>query len=226
MSNTNANFPAAKPDWMSMEWYAFFLALFNRTGGAGSPIDINSLQKQDEISQDVPPQNAATIAALQGVNDLWAEQRAPENLTDIRNRLVDLESTLQAYPDLGPIAQKLNDLEGWLADIKLPASVVIEQWNTPSFLNSWINYGSTRNPVGYFKDPFGIVHLRGVAKSGTIGTAIFNLPAGYRPTNQEVFPVVSNGTFGYCDVFSSGDVVASSGTNLAFALDGMTFRAA
>jgi hypothetical protein len=102
---------------MPPEWYAFFMALFSRTGGPGSPIDILTLQKQDEISQDVPPQNAATMSALRGVEELWSEQRAPENLSAILSRLADLENALQAYPDLGSIAQRLNDLESLLIDL-------------------------------------------------------------------------------------------------------------
>lgn len=118
MSNTNANLPAAKPDWMSMEWYAFFLALFNRTGGPGSPIDINSLQKQAEISQDVPPPNAATMAALQGVQDLWSEQRAPENLSQILARLDALESSIPTQVDLTQLTRRVEEREAEDIDLQ------------------------------------------------------------------------------------------------------------
>lgn len=124
MSNTNANLPRPDspimlPDGrMSPEWWSFFLALFNRTGGAGSPIDINSLHKQDEISQDVPPQNAATMAALQGVQDLWSEQRAPENLSQILARLDALESSIPTQADLMQLMRRIDEREAEDIDLQ------------------------------------------------------------------------------------------------------------
>ncbi|CAJ0899785.1 hypothetical protein R6138_04373 [Ralstonia thomasii] len=230
MSNTNANLP--RPDspimlpdgHMSPEWWSFFLALFNRTGGHGSPIDINSLQKQDEISQDVQPQNAATMAALQGVSDLWAEALPPENLTDIRARLPALEEVTPTGLDVGPVLQRLNDLEAMQADYRLPVTPVLEQWNAPTLTNTWANLAGF-NPAGYWKDPLGIVHLRGVIASGTINTAAFTLPAGYRPANTERFVAISNDAIGRLEVSSAGIVTPVIGSNVYFALDGMTFRA-
>lgn len=210
---------------MSPEWWSFFLALFNRTGGAGSPIDINSLQKQDEISQDVPPQNAATMLALQGVNDLWSEQRAFDNTSEIHARLSELASALNLNVDVQSLLQKLNDLESMMADYRAPSPAIIEQWNTPTLLNSWVAYGSPYNPPGYWKDQNSVVHLRGQLRSGTMGAAIFNLPLGYRPFAQETIPIVSNGAFGNVNITTSGDVQASAGSNAAFSLDGITFRA-
>lgn len=119
MSNTNGNLPRPDspimlPDGrMSPEWWAFFLAIFNRTGGPGSPIGINSLKKQDEISQDVPPQNAATMMALQGVNDLWSEQAPTVNLSAIYSRLDALEHAIQHSADLSRIMTRLEELEGF-----------------------------------------------------------------------------------------------------------------
>lgn len=117
MSNTNGNLPRPDspimlPDGrMSPEWWAFFLAIFNRTGGPGSPININSLQKQDEISQDVPPQNAATMMALQGVNDLWSEQLPRENLSSIYSRLDALETLIQPSNDIAVMLRRVEELE-------------------------------------------------------------------------------------------------------------------
>lgn len=226
LSQTTANFPSSRPDWMPPEWYAFFMALFSRTGGPGSPIDILTLQKQDEISQDVPPQNAATMAALQGVNDLWAEQRAPENLSEIRSRLDALESAEFPRVDLSDIRRKLDEIEAMLADFRLPTSPVLEQWNAPTLTNSWLNYGTPFNPTGYWRDPNGVVHLRGVIKSGTIGSSALTLPAGYRPANSEIFVAISNGAIGRAVVDASGGVTPDIGSNVYFSLDGMTFRAA
>ena len=91
------------------------------------------------------------------------------------------------------------------------------------FLNSWVYFGSGQSPA-YHKDPFNRVYLTGVAKSGTVGQPIFNLPAGNRPTADLVFAVVSNGALGVCTVKATGDVVATSGSNVSFNLDGISFR--
>lgn len=247
---------ATMPNWASapldeagrwtIEWQMFLQAIFNRTGGAGSPIDINTLQQQDEISQDVPPQNAATMSALRGVEELWSEQRVPENMSAVYARLSDLEAIIQTGIDLGPVFQKLSDLEAAIqigvdlgpvfqrlsdleaaqADYRLPPTQINEQWNAPVFANAWANLAAPNNPAGYWKDSFGVVHLRGGIQSGTINTAAFTLPIGYRPNNTEVFAVTSNGAFGSVSVSSAGAVTPTVGSNVSVYLDGLTFRAA
>lgn len=105
-----------------------------------------------------------------------------------------------------------------------------EDWIAPSLLNSWVNWASGTQ-AGYFKDAFGIVHLRGLVKDGTIGQAIFQLPVGYRPAAYvEVHAVSShdgaNELSGRCDIELGGNVIAQTGGNYYFSLDGITFRIA
>ena len=97
-------------------------------------------------------------------------------------------------------------------------------WIAPTFLNSWVNFGGSDEVAGYYQDALGTVHLRGVVKTGTIGTVIFQLPTGYRPDSTIIFPVASNGAFGYCTIDSSGNVTASGGNNTSFSLNGISFR--
>ncbi|MGH7744181.1 MAG: hypothetical protein ACREQ5_05090 [Candidatus Dormibacteria bacterium] len=99
-----------------------------------------------------------------------------------------------------------------------------EAATTPTFLNSWVDFGGANQTTSFYKDPAGIVHLRGLVKSGTIGTAIFALPNGYRPTATEFFAVPSNSAFGLLLIDSSGNVVADDGSNVWFSLAGITFR--
>lgn len=73
-------------------------------------------------------------------------------------------------------------------------SIVPEGWNVvgaagqPAFQNSWVNYGiSTWATAAFFKDPGGVVHVRGLVNAGTLGTTVFQLPVGYRPAMQEMF---------------------------------------
>lgn len=105
----------------------------------------------------------------------------------------------------------------------LPA---IGAWQTPALLNGWVDYGAPFNPVGYCVDAFGIVRLRGLAKSGTVGTTtpIFQLPTGLIPPNQCAFAVQSNNTIGRVDVDASGNVIVVIGTNAFVSLDGIAFR--
>jgi hypothetical protein len=53
------------------------------------------------------------------------------------------------------------------------------------------------NPVRYYRDPFGFVHLEGIAKvclgTATAQETIFTLPAGHRPEGAIEFPVVYGG---------------------------------
>lgn len=97
-------------------------------------------------------------------------------------------------------------------------------WTAVSaFLNSWVNFGSPFAPAGYYKDPTGRVYLRGLVKSGTVGQAIFQLPAGYRPPYQTSFPVVSNDLFGEVYVDTSGNVVLFAGSNSSVYLESVSF---
>jgi hypothetical protein len=101
-----------------------------------------------------------------------------------------------------------------------------------SFSNSWVNYGGSYNTAGYCKDAFGFVHLRGLIKDGTLGSAAFNLPTGYRPVKYE-YPS-TNGHDGSTRqlatawISTNGDVTPQasvSGVNAWFSLDGITFYA-
>ncbi|GAB6043566.1 C1q-like domain-containing protein [Endothiovibrio diazotrophicus] len=114
-------------------------------------------------------------------------------------------------------------------------SSVGSAWAEPPLLNGWVNYGYDGNDyatVAYRKDGEGFVHLRGLVKNGT--GVIFNLPPGYRPAKNEVFPTVAfNGAFmfGRVDVngmngvqASDGDVIVHAGSGWV-TLSGIIFQA-
>ena len=117
-----------------------------------------------------------------------------------------------------------------------------------SFLNDWVQFGlvSTDYPVTYWKDGFGVVHLSGGLKDGTVsdGVAsvpIFTLPAGYRPATVQYVPVVSTGGApdyvpvggAYLEICGAasfcaghaGEVAVFGADNDYVSLDGITFRA-
>lgn len=103
-----------------------------------------------------------------------------------------------------------------------------EAFIAPTLLNSWVNYDTVNfNSAGYFKDADGIVHLRGMLKSGVVALSSFSLPAGYRPSKAETFATNSNDTLGRVVIdAATGDVTLAVGSNVFFTLDGITFRAA
>lgn len=97
----------------------------------------------------------------------------------------------------------------------------------PSFKNSWVVGGSPYHSASFAKDAEGFAHLRGAIKSGTVGSAAFTLPPGYRPAATVRFPVVSNGAFGIVDITSGGDVIPQSpSSNLLVGLDSIIFKTA
>ena len=103
-----------------------------------------------------------------------------------------------------------------------------QAWQSVSFQNSWVNYGEAGyNVAGYFKDSMGVVHLRGLIKSGTIARAAFTLPVGYRPPGKELIGTISNNGAGRVDVEVDGKVVPRTPSHNAWvSLDGLSFRAA
>ena len=96
------------------------------------------------------------------------------------------------------------------------------------------------NPVGFYRDPYGIVHLRGVVQppsSVTLCTArLFQLPAGYRPQQREIHPVLVNNAVGRVDVGVAETIAAGNHalgivrietgqpTTGYLSLDGISFR--
>jgi hypothetical protein len=59
---------------------------------------------------------------------------------------------------------------------------LVDTAGEPAFQNGWHNTGSDREAVGFYKDPGGVVHLRGAA-TGSNNMVIFQLPPGYRPAS-------------------------------------------
>lgn len=102
-----------------------------------------------------------------------------------------------------------------------------QNWISPALQNGWVDYGSGFSEAAYFRDSLGVVHLRGLVKSGTVGWStgvIFTLPTGYRPSRNQVFATLSNDALGRCTINSTGQVIAEVGSAVWFALDGITFR--
>lgn len=102
--------------------------------------------------------------------------------------------------------------------------------STPTLSGTWVDYGSGYAPAAYWKDSIGHVHLEGLVKSGAAGSVILTLPAGYRPSAAQLFPVVminaGNPTLAYIAVGTDGTVTFNGTTTDWVTLSGITFRPA
>ena len=67
--------------------------------------------------------------------------------------------------------------------------------------------------------------MAGLAKGGTIGAAMFDLPEAIRPPARRwVYQVVvSNNAVGVVDIREAGSVIAQAGSNVHFSLEGVSF---
>jgi hypothetical protein len=100
----------------------------------------------------------------------------------------------------------------------------------PAFQNSWQNFDATTYAAGgrsarFWKDR-GHVYLAGIVKSGTIGSTIFQLPAGYRPpqTGSAFWPLVANSAYATGAVDNSGNVAVTTGSNVFADLSPIHFQ--
>lgn len=116
----------------------------------------------------------------------------------------------------------------WKAE---PSNTDDAAWNVigatgqPAFTNSWANYGSGFSTAA-FRRRGGVVRLKGVIATGTIGQAAFTLPVGYRPNETLLLPSLSNSAIGRIDVTAAGLVVPQSpSVNTSVSLDGVSFYA-
>ena len=95
----------------------------------------------------------------------------------------------------------------------------------PAFLDGWSAFST--DPVRFYKDPFGIVHLEGgVTRTSGQSRTIFILPRGYRPSRDQELPVTSyGGKFAEMILTPDGRVQIAPEADIRFvSLDGLSFR--
>jgi hypothetical protein len=111
--------------------------------------------------------------------------------------------------------------------LDLKANKAQEAWIEPTLLNGWVNFGSGFETAGYYKDEFGVVHLRGLIKSGTTtaGTTLFNLPIGYRPSNNKFTIIANHNTFAILSINTTGNVnINTTVSSVWISLDNISFK--
>lgn len=108
--STSGNFPnpgspiAGSDGRLSPEWLGFFLALFNRTGGSGSPTDLSALQKQltaheGEITSLFSLENSSATGALLGALTAkisYLERQASSNVQPMQRPACGLPAPVSA----------------------------------------------------------------------------------------------------------------------------------
>lgn len=125
----------------------------------------------------------------------------------------------------GEWSQFIQALQSWQRGIQ-----TIE-WQAPTLQNGWVNYANGGFPsnAAFYQDASGIVHLRGLVSAGIIGDAIFTLPAGYIPPYEVNIPTVALSSFANVRIVGAheggtpGQVIAGTGSNTWFSLDGISF---
>lgn len=120
----------------------------------------------------------------------------------------------------------------------LEATHLVGAPGEPPFENGSTNFpgesGVSFNPVGFYKDHEGIVHLQGIAKVGTSTTlaSIFTLPPGFRPASGKLIllepidkrpTIIGGGNTVLSGIDLSGKVAGTE--EEAAVLDGITFKA-
>lgn len=86
-------------------------------------------------------------------------------------------------------------------------------WITPALLNGWANYGLDNHAVAGYRKEGKHVTIKGLVMNGTSGSAIFNLPAGFRPSEILIFCAMTNDGVARIDVRPDGDVISYYGGN-------------
>ena len=124
----------------------------------------------------------------------------------------------QALPTTQPAWDRLvNVFQQW-------RSAMLPKWITPTLSNGWVYYGSPYEPPGYYMDVSGVVHLRGLIKSGTVGVTMFTLPAGFAPPYTLIVPAMSADALCEIRVDTGGNVIVTTGGSGTWvSLSGISF---
>ena len=114
-------------------------------------------------------------------------------------------------------------------DAVTEAKLSQDDWIAPTLQNSWVDYdgGTNYEVAGYMKDAQGFVHLRGMVKNGSSGSAtIFTLPAGYRPLLRHILTTSTyNSVYCRLNVNDVGEVTPTGAATNWVSLSGLYFKA-
>jgi hypothetical protein len=207
-----------------MSTIAIFLVLGGATalaaGLAKNSVGTKQLKKNAVTAAKIK-KNAVTTAKIKK-NAVTTPKIKNDTVTGAKIN----EATLGTVPS-ATLANSLSPLE---------ATHIVGNPGEPGFENGSSNFpgegGLGFNPVGFYKDHEGIVHLQGIAKAGPTLPIIFTLPPGFRPATGKLIllePIDERATIVAGSGVSSGGIDLSGkvlGTSEeAVVLDGITYRA-
>lgn len=127
------------------------------------------------------------------------------------------------------LARRLDSLDRRLFTYQAPTWHMIGDTGEPAFETGFANAASGTNPVMFWRDAFGIVHLRGQAVSTTFGVlGMFTLPPLYRPQPSGItIPCFPYSGGAGINITSGGRVetVGALNSGVVVSLDGCHFYA-
>lgn len=178
--------------------------------------------------------DAAYTEPTGGSGSQWALQvvtgtaTSGANLTNLTGKAALPGSSLLLGYVLVPAAAS-NIITADTANVATPvliqSRITGAAWIIPTLVNSWANVSGFET-VGYLKDPFGFVHLKGVINTGTSATVAFVLPAGFRPGGQTFNAAGGGGpSASAAEIATNGNVVAFYASASTVGLSGITFLA-
>jgi len=110
------------------------------------------------------------------------------------------------------------------------ATLTIPLWAPLNLTSGWTDYGGGYETAAYTRTKAGFVMLKGLIKKSTAptgGETIAVLPSDYRPAGGALLFGTSTGisgnSWGRVDVWPSGQILLSYGTNSWFSLDSIHF---
>lgn len=184
---------------------------------------------QSESDRQQPDQNRAAVDSAnpnpsdqEKIKD-WTPAELAKYVLDLleRNPNIFLEYLKVDQLD---VVKKINIQDGAGQDYN---QITVGRYGGPDFSNSWANEAGY-NSAGFYRDPYGYVHLNGMVTGGADGTSPFRLPPGYRPENKEAHVVqsLSGATYktGWVEIDTDGTVTFKN-VNGRVGMDGVRFRA-
>jgi hypothetical protein len=199
------------------------LALFVALGGTGYAAI--SIPSNSVGSAQIKPGGVAT-------SDIKANAVTSGKVKDGTLKANDFASGQLLVGPAGPagVAGAKGD-KGDKGDAGTPAPPeafhVVGGVGEPAFAAPFANFGGGTATAAFYKDAFGLVHLKGLVTGVSLGAPIFTLPAGYRPAESSYFPTMTCAGYGDALVNPDGTVrQRTAGSGVCYSLDGITFRAA
>ena len=177
-------------------------------------------EKAESQRQSVFDDNEASRDGIFNANEVLRQENETSRQQAETQRATAESSRVSAEE------QRKIDHENRSAELDAKANKKQEDWITPTLLNGW-EQQSAYAEVGYYKDDFGVVHLRGTVRRGEARANVFILPPGYRPIKFVFYsvPVTPGGTtIGSIYVDSNG-AAYSYHTGEGLSLNHISFRA-